>query len=177
MNQQSILFKIGVWLLLLVNVFYTITSVFMATGLFDKWSAFTITNFIFYLAAVALLVQNGTLIRSKLIYLMVISIACIGIGSLFKIMHWPQATEILVFGLCACLCVYVVHFFRKSNYSLLDCMKLIWVLLYVTFSIDLVLHLYFLREWVAIRDFAYLAMLAYYTYVFTISKTIPISTD
>lgn len=177
MNLQSILSKMGVWLILLVNVFYTIPSVFMATELFDSRSAFTITNFIFYLAAVALLAQNGTLIRSKLIYLMAISIACIGIGSLFKIMHWSQATEILVFGLCACLCVYLVHFFRKSNYSLLDYMKLIWVLLFVTFSIDMVLHLYFLREWVAVRDLAFLAMLAYYTYVFTIGKTIPSSTD
>jgi hypothetical protein len=149
----------------------------MTTELFDTRSTFSITNFIFYLAAVVLLVENGTLIRSKLIYLMVISIACIGIGSLFKIMHWPQAIEILTFGLCACLCVYLVHFFLKSNLAMLDYFKLVWVVLYVVFSLDVVLHFNFLREWIAIRDLAFLTMLAYYTYVFTIRKSIPSSTD
>jgi hypothetical protein len=177
MNGQSILFKVTVWVILIVNVFLTVSSVFKTTELFDTNSAFDITNFIFYLTAVVLLVVNGTLIRSKLIYLMGISIACIVIGSLFKIQHWYQASEILVFGLCSCLCVYLVHFFRKSNLAMLDYLKLVWVVLYVLFSLDTIFRFYFLSEWIALRDVAFLTMVAYYTYVVTIRKSILRSTE
>jgi hypothetical protein len=177
MNGQSILFKVTVWVILIVNVFYTVSSVFITKELFSTRSTFTITNFIFYMAAVALLVENGTLIRSKLVYVMGISIACIVIGSLFKIQHWDMAFEILVIGLSTYLCVYLVHFFRKSNRTVLDYLKLIWVILYITFSLDTVLHIYFIKEWIAIRDLAFLTMLAYYTYLFTIKRSISSSTE
>ncbi|MFN8890439.1 MAG: hypothetical protein ACK5WF_23475, partial [Cyclobacteriaceae bacterium] len=58
MNGQSILFKVTVWVILIVNVFYTVSSVFITKELFSTRSTFTITNFIFYMAAVALLVEK-----------------------------------------------------------------------------------------------------------------------
>lgn len=177
MKRQSILFIITVWLILIINLSYVTSSIFITTELFDTKSVFTITNFIAYLVAIVLLVENGTLIRSRLFYFMLISIMCIITGFLFKVQHWPQALEILVLGLSLCLCVYLVHFFRKSNHFTLDYLKLVWVVLYVTFSLDNILHIYFLREWIAIRDLAFLAMLAYYAYIFTIRKSMPNSTE
>ncbi|MBI3220654.1 MAG: hypothetical protein HYZ44_14155 [Bacteroidetes bacterium] len=177
MNGQSILFRVTVWVILTGNVFYTVSSIFINEEVFETRSAFALTNFVFYLAAVVLLLENGTLIRSKLIYLMVVSIVAVIAGLLFKIQHWALASEILVIGLCTCLCVYLIHFFRKPNLAMLDYLKLIWVVLYVAFSLDVVLRFYLLREWIEVRDLAFLIMLAYYTYMFTIKKSIPISAD
>ncbi len=149
MNEQSILFKVTVWVILIVNVFYTVSSFFITSELFDTRSAFSATYFISYLAAVVLLVENGTLIRSKLIYLMAISITCVVVGTVFKIQHWELANETLLAGLCLSLCTYLLHFFRKSNRVMLDYLKLVWVLLYIAFYFDSIMHFYILREWIA----------------------------
>jgi hypothetical protein len=177
MKSQSIFFKIIVWTILVLNIIGFTWIVLVQAGLIQTIFAFKTILFFAYLAGIVLMVENGTLIRSKLVYLMGISIACIVIGSLFKVQHWPYASELLFIGLPSGLFIYLVHFLRKANHFLFDYLKLTWVVLYVSFSLDVALQFYFLQEWVSVRDIAFLIMFAHYAYLFTIRKTNPRSSE
>ena len=54
------------------------------------------------------------------------------IGSLVRLMHWPNGKQIIAFGEISILVVYTIHFFLKPIKAYPDWLKLLWVFLTVS---------------------------------------------
>jgi hypothetical protein len=80
------------------------------------------------LAGLCLLLRNGTLLRSGYFRIIQGLLGLMLVGALFTIMHWARGRELLAASLVGIALTYTVHFVRKSCKTLLDILKLLWVL-------------------------------------------------
>ncbi|MBS1611312.1 MAG: hypothetical protein JST49_00665 [Bacteroidetes bacterium] len=87
-------------------------------------------GFVGIFAPVFLLYYIGTDIKdtvSKAIYF--IALVCISIGIMFRIMHWPIATELLMGGIAACFLIAGKIFIGKKPKKAQDYLSIIWLAL------------------------------------------------
>lgn len=63
-------------------------------------------------------------------------------GALFKIMHWPYAYNLMLFGGVSIGLLYTIRFFYKSEKSKLDYIKLAMILIWVFSYLAKVFHLF-----------------------------------
>jgi hypothetical protein len=96
--------------------------------------------------AVALLLQNGTFGKTAFFKISLFAAGLFVIGSLFRVMHWPGAKELLVSSVAFILGTYEFHFAKKSSKHRLDWLKLLWVLTRVAGTVLTVLHQPYGRE-------------------------------
>ncbi|MCB9223258.1 MAG: hypothetical protein R2780_09170 [Crocinitomicaceae bacterium] len=67
---------------------------------------------------------------SLLNYLLIVAVAVIIIGALFKIMHWPGAGILLIIGYTLIITIYPREMIRKKDRTRLDIFKGLGVLIY-----------------------------------------------
>lgn len=60
-----------------------------------------------------------------------LSIIIVIFGALFKVMHWPYATHLMLIGTVSLGLLYSVRFINKKHKSKLDYVKLFMILLWV----------------------------------------------
>jgi len=76
----------------------------------------------------AMLLRNGSLTKTIYFNIILISLAIIIIGCLFKIMHWPGSLILLPVGLLGVAIVYTFRFFHKKDKNRFDTLKWLWVI-------------------------------------------------
>lgn len=93
------------------------------------------------LAVLLFMVQNGSLIKSKVLLTATISfIIVIVIGALFKIQHWSNGNELFSLGFIGLTATYLFHFFKKPVKELFDYLKLAWIIFYSATAILTIDH-------------------------------------
>lgn len=80
------------------------------------------------LIGLIMLVTNGTILTTKIFRTIQVGIGFLIIGAMFKIMHWPGASIILLVSMFTIAITYLVRFIYKKNKNRLDVLKLLWVL-------------------------------------------------
>ena len=75
-----------------------------------------------------MLIKNGTIISTTYFKLILAFIVLTFIGAFFKVSHWPFGQIILTGSLISIGLVYLIWFVNKKNKSLLDILKLLWVI-------------------------------------------------
>lgn len=80
------------------------------------------------LLGINLLVKNGTLRKTTYFKLISVFIGLLIFGAMFKVMHWPGASIILIISLIGIPLIYTIHFLKKTIKNILDFLKLAWVL-------------------------------------------------
>src|ERR1700693_5921749 len=79
------------------------------------------------LAGIILIIQNGSILKSKPFIQIIYFLICTTIiGSMFKIMHWPYGNLLFTAGLSGIILTYAIHFINKKVKKLLDVLKLLW---------------------------------------------------
>jgi hypothetical protein len=117
-----------------------------------------------WIVAMSMMFETSTFVRSKLLYLAVAGLVFGLLGVVFKVMHWPLANQLLIFGFGAVAVTYLVWFIIKPSKGHLDVLKCLWVLSTYFFPIMVVLHrmepefvyVPHLLFWVLFVDFVYL---------------------
>lgn len=56
-------------------------------------------------------------------------IGILGMGLIFKLLHWPFNFELTTFGSLATLLAYYLFYLRKTQKKFLDTLKLLWVVM------------------------------------------------
>lgn len=113
------------------------------------------------LIGLIMLVTNGTILTTKIFRTIQIGIGFLMIGAIFKIMHWPGASIILLVSMFTIAITYLVRFIYKKNKIRLDVLKLLWVLFAYIGGLFILMHLLppefgnltHLILWLAIIDF------------------------
>ncbi|MGX7668248.1 GldL-related protein [Flavobacterium pedocola] len=93
------------------------------------------------LIGLLILLYYGNFITTKYFSYAKVLFLFIGLGSLFKLMHWPYSSSLLIFGMCSLLLLYVKSFMDKQQKIRLDYLKLAWALTAVPCKLVRILHL------------------------------------
>jgi hypothetical protein len=104
------------------------------------WTA--IGSNILNIAGVFFLLKNGSFYQSKQFRLIFLGFAITILGALFKIMHWPFSSPLLIIGMLFIPTIYLIHFYHKSIKEFLDYLKLVWVFSFYILSLSILLHWY-----------------------------------
>ena len=89
----------------------------------ERWIEYSIGMLFLYL------IYNSRSLRNKGSQTMLISIGIVTLGYAFKIMHWPYAFEMLVFGTISICFAYLFFFLKYTGKKILDILKLTWLFL------------------------------------------------
>lgn len=84
------------------------------------------------LFSVMLLLRNGTLLSSRYFKIIQGAIAILLAGALMKILHIASANMVIMIACAAVIIVYTAWFFSKKKKTLLDILKVLWVLVFLT---------------------------------------------
>lgn len=93
------------------------------------------------ITALIMLIQNGRFIHTKYFRGVQLCISVLIIGALFRLMHWPFGSIIASSGMLAIIFIYSFWFSKKRNKTLLDILKVIWVILAYGFGAGAMFHL------------------------------------
>jgi hypothetical protein len=91
------------------------------------------------LAAVYLLMRNGSTIKTVYWHIIKFGLMLIMIGMLLKFTDWPYGNLFFISGLCITSVTYLIRFIIKKEKNLLAVLKLIWVM---SVTIIPMLHIY-----------------------------------
>lgn len=83
-----------------------------------------------------------TIPPKKFSLLLRICISILLLGALFKIMHWPNANQLLVISITCILILYPIRFLFKQQKVFMDYVKLILVVTWCLNYLTKVLHIY-----------------------------------
>jgi hypothetical protein len=78
----------------------------------------------------AVLVINGSLLKTKYWLLILAGFILLLVGELTKILHWNYSNILLMVGVCVILISYFLRFINKQEKGHLDILKLLWVIAY-----------------------------------------------
>lgn len=141
----------GIFILMLTN--FESGTLLFSTGL-------SIVNLLGFI----LILKNSTL--RKTIYFNIISIliSITIIGAMFKIMHWPGSSVLLMVALLGIVIVYIVRFINKPKKETLDILKLAWVITTNLSSLSVSLH-WLPKETTYIPNLIMLATTIYFAFM------------
>ena len=108
-------------LYLLLNAFSIYNEVLLSS-IFDILIPFI------SLALILTIVMNGTYTRTKYFKLNHIFIAFLIVGALFRIQHYKGASLLFLISSLGIITLYTIHFFRKKDKSIVDFLKLFWLI-------------------------------------------------
>jgi len=92
------------------------------------------------IVALIMMVANGTFSDRKYFRFVYLLLGITILGTLFKILHWTGADELLSSGITALVIVYVIHFATKPEKGMLDILKLLTVVSYAGISLAVLMH-------------------------------------
>jgi len=122
---------IGVFVLLgIADTFYPFDNIILSRG----WLLAKI-------AATWMMLTHGTFVNRRYFYLAYGIGLAIGLGILFKILHYAGADQILAISLPAMVVLYFVHFLSKKQKQALDILKVL------TVSFHFIIALLLIRHW------------------------------
>ncbi|WP_397364161.1 hypothetical protein [Olleya sp. R77988] len=84
----------------------------------------------------------NTIQQKKFSLLLRVCVSVVLIGALFKIMHWPYSSPLIITPIIGILIVYPIRFFLKSKKDSMDYIKLAMVILWCLIYGIRVFHLY-----------------------------------
>ncbi|HEY5748673.1 MAG TPA: hypothetical protein VIU12_21535 [Chryseolinea sp.] len=149
-----------IWLILI--------SAFILLGIADMFYAFdnAILSLGWLLAKIAatwMMLTHGTFVNHRYINLAYGIGAAIGVGLLFKILHYEGADEILIVSLPAMPVLYFIHFLSKKQKQVLDVLKVLTVSLHFIIALLVMMHWMDRDMWVAyLPDYFFWFTFAYY---------------
>ena len=116
------------------------------------------------LAGMVLLAMHGTTRKSPLFWPIIAMYIVAIVGSIFKILHWPWANELLWGSLCAAFVMYFLAFLLKKQKGQLDVVKIVWFAIATLGTAGIIMHLLpvtitYLRDalfWLMLLDFVVL---------------------
>lgn len=92
---------------------------------FDKYNDYAIKGIgLYFLTGIYLLVNNGSFIKSSLFRFTYLFIGIAIVGVLFKIMHWPGSSILLLLSFPGLIGTYGIYFITKQNKHWTDFVKL-----------------------------------------------------
>lgn len=71
-----------------------------------------------------------------------ICVSILLLGGLFKIMHWPNSSNLLLIAICSIMVLYPIRFFLKKEKETMDYIKLGIILLWCLSNFTRVIHVY-----------------------------------
>ena len=92
------------------------------------------------LLAIVMMLINGTFLKSSLFKFASFAIGLAILGTLFKILHWTGADELLVCSSIALFIVYVVYFILKQNKRRIDVLKVLTLFSLLFTRLAFILH-------------------------------------
>lgn len=157
MKNKIFLILIGIGLLITLAGLFMLMVTNFESGTMLLSSGLSIVN----LLGLILLIKNGSILKT--IYFKIISlfITIVIFGAMFKIMHWPGATILLMIGLIGIPIVYIFRFINKPAKAPLDVLKLLWVVISYTTTLAVVMH-WLPREVTYIPNIIMLATVIYF---------------
>ena len=90
---------------------------------------------------IIMMLINGTFWGSRHFKIARVVIVVVLLGMTMKIMHYTGADEVLVISLSLLWALYFIHFLSKKSKSVLDYLKVIMLLLFISLGILSALHL------------------------------------
>jgi hypothetical protein len=78
----------------------------------------------------AVLVLNGSLLKTKYWLLILAGLSLMLVGGLTKILHWSYGNILFVVGACVIQISYFLRFINKQEKRHLDILKILWVIAY-----------------------------------------------
>ena len=127
-------------IILIILIIAIIGEVLLYYNVHDLDSLQRIISAFGRLAALIILLKEGSLMKSKmfitLMVLLIISVA----GFLIKILHWAGADLMIMIGLSGISLVYIIHFLLKKAKKLTDYLKVIWLLSFSMGALFMILH-------------------------------------
>ena len=93
-----------------------------------------------YITALILMIQNGRFIETAHFQKVQFCVVMVIVGALFRLMHWPFGNGIACLGLVGIASVYTVWFLKKKRKSLLDFLKVLWVVTAFIYAALRLLH-------------------------------------
>lgn len=134
-----------------MNKFLFVLIVLMLVfALVDKLSSLTSSGYlspgidplkVAELIGLLLMLYNGTLRTTKFYSYFLLAILLMILGVVMKIMHLPGADEMIMISFPAMMIVYTTHFIMKQQKILLDYLKVLFVIVFLSITPLTVLHL------------------------------------
>ena len=150
------------WICLIIGLLGELLFYFNITRFGDITQTITAIG---RLGGLTLLLKQGTLIKGKLFFQLILSFSGLAvIGVIVKIMHCPFANIILLTGMVFIPIIYFIHFLKKQPKCYLDILKFAWVTILYTSVIFLIQHFPFGHELQAIEGLLFLIMFSAFAY-------------
>lgn len=151
-------------IILIILIIAIIGEVLLYYNVHDLDSLQRIISAFGRLAALIILLKEGSLIKSKLfITLMVLLIITSVAGFLIKILHWAGADLMIMIGLSGISLVYIIHFLLKKAKKLTDYLKVIWLLSFSMGALFMILHWHYGYLLIQIQSIVFLILFAIFT--------------
>lgn len=112
-----------------------------------------------------LLLKNGTFINTRLYRFISLSIAVLIVGTMFKIMHWPGSSFMIIIGIGSILIFYMIHFLKKNNKNLIDYGKAFVLTLILSARLINFFHFAYGYELLYLSYFVFISFTFYYIIV------------
>lgn len=103
---------------------------------------------LFLLSALFFLLITGSYIRTNLFYWSFVGAASVVVGTNFKIMHWPGASDAIGAGFLWMFVLYAIHFARKGHKRWVDYGKMAFGFLFLLGEYCILAHLPYGRQMV-----------------------------
>jgi hypothetical protein len=109
-----------------------------------------------------LLLTNGSFVKTIFFKLSIVGILMLISGILFKILHWPFASPLIITGIFFILIFYSIHFYGKPDKIKLDYFKLIVLFLILNCRMIKIFHFPYGWEIEYMSRFIFLIFILYY---------------
>jgi hypothetical protein len=113
--------------------------------------------------ALAIVLVKGTLVKSKLFFLVLAANLVILLSIVLYL--WQYAGEMSHAGAIGVIVTYLIHFYRKQIRGLLDYLKLVWVISFYFFTFFYVRKVPILSTTYIVSYFVFIILFAYFVYL------------
>lgn len=161
MNFLRVVFTRFENLTLLVLLGFSILFIIPVAFIDIGYAYLTAISIAFNYAGIALLAKNGGFIRSGWLRYLSISISLLLIAILFKILHLPGADVLFIITFAAIFAIYSAWFITKQEKGLMDIIKVIWLLFFLSGALFKLMHWPYADILVAIDLILFIVLLAF----------------